>query len=296
MSTLSEGRRQRMSIGDLCIYLALTVIAIICIFPLVHNLSVSLSSQGPANSGLVTFFPQEFTLDSYRRIMSDKAFFQAFWISCKRVFFVVIMAFLVSVMFAFPLSRSTKQFKLRNVYTWLLVFVMIFNAGLIPFYIAMRSIKLTNNFWGLVLPMVVNVFNIILIMNYYRNLPKELDESASMDGAGPWRLLFQIYVPLSVPVLATITLFNMVNTWNEYFLGLVMVQNQNDVPLQTYIQAIVVQIDPTRATQDLSIFERISNKTLNAAKIMVTMLPIMCVYPFLQRYFITGITLGSVKE
>ncbi|WNR46141.1 carbohydrate ABC transporter permease [Paenibacillus roseipurpureus] len=297
MSTATALSRKKTSTADLVIIGAMIVISALCMFPLLHNLAVSFSSQGPANAGLVTVWPVQPTLSSYLEIIKDEKFFQALWVSIERVFFVTVLAFLLTVHIAFPLSRDAKQFPLRSVFVWLLVFVMMFNGGLIPFYLAMKKLHLTNSFWGLVIPLVINVFNVILVINFFRNIPKELDESASIDGAGPWKVLYAVYLPLSVPVLATITLFNIVNTWNEYFLGLIMVQNQAQIPLQTYIQQIIVQIDPTRiASGDTAYLANISNKTLNAAKIMVTMIPIMLVYPFLQRYFINGIMLGSVKE
>lgn len=297
MSTVSSIRAKKTSVGDVVILVIMLLATIVCVFPLLNNLAVSLSSQGPANSGMVTVYPLDFTLASYRELLQDNRFFEAFWVSCRRVFLVTVIAFAVSVLLAYPLSRETKEFKYRNIFTWLLIFVMMFNGGLIPFFIAMKSLHLTNSFWGLVLPMVINVFNVILVINFFRSIPKEIEESASMDGAGPWMLLLKIYLPLSVPVLATITLFNVVNTWNEYFLGLIMVQDQALLPLQTYIQQIIVKIDPTRIISgDTGYLSQISNTTLNAAKIMVTMIPIMVIYPLLQRYFINGIMLGSVKE
>ncbi|MFC4779351.1 carbohydrate ABC transporter permease [Paenibacillus sp. GCM10023252] len=277
------------------IYVIMLFVSVICIFPILHTISISLSSPGPANAGLVTFYPQGLNFENYVKITQDKRFLHAFGISVQRVIAVVVLSFFVSIMLAFPLSRSDKKFPLRPIYMWLLIFVMMFNSGIIPFYMIMRQLHLTNTFLGLVLPMIVNIFNVILVMNYFRSIPKEMDESAAMDGAGPWRMLFQIYIPLSIPVLATVTLFSIVFTWNEYFLGLIMVQDQNLIPLQTYIQGIVVQIDPTRIATDPSAIQ-VSNKTLNAAKIFVTMIPIMIIYPFLQRYFINGIMLGSVKE
>ncbi|GIQ63847.1 hypothetical protein PACILC2_24150 [Paenibacillus cisolokensis] len=199
---------------------------------------------------------------------------------------------------AYPLSRSVKEFKLRNVYMWLLVFVMMFNGGLIPFYLIVKQMGLMNSFWVLVLPMIINVFNIILIVNYFRSIPKELDESASMDGAGPWYKAFRIYMPLALPVLATTTLFLIVAVWNEFMLGMIFIRNPEDVPLQTYMQQIVVRIDPNllKSVEDVKRLASVSDKTLSAAKIFTSMLPIMIIYPFLQRYFISGIMLGSVKE
>lgn len=287
--------QKKINKTNLIIYFIMILVSILCVFPILHTISLSLSSSGPANAGDVTFYPKAFTLENYYKIMEDKKFFGAFWVSVERVVLVSVLSFIVTVMLAYPLSRDSKKFYMRNVYVWLLVFVMMFNAGIIPFYMVMKQLHLLNTFVGLVFPMVINVFNVILVINFFRSLPKEMDESASMDGAGPWTMLFKIYLPLSVPVLATITLFTVVNTWNDYFLGLVMVTRQSLVPLQTYIQSIVASIDPTRISTDPTAVV-VSNKTLNAAKIFVTMLPIMILYPFLQRYFISGIMLGSVKE
>src|SRR5690606_10825418 len=151
---------------------------------------------------------------------------------------------------AYPLSRSSKQFAMRNPVMWLLVFVMMFNGGLIPFYMVIKNLHLMNTIWALVLPGVVNVFNVILVVNFFRYIPRELDESAAMDGAGPWYMLFRIYLPLSVPVLATITLFTIVGTWNEFFNGLIFTTSPDHMPLQTYVQSLIVQIDPTKVTAD----------------------------------------------
>lgn len=293
--TQPQARRRKFDAVDIGIFAIMILISAVCLFPLLHTIAVSFSASGPANGGLVTFYPVGFNLENYQKIVEDEKFLQAFWVSIKRVAVVVVVSFFLTVLLAYPLSKETKKFYFRNVYIWVLVFVMMFHAGTIPFYMTMRELHLLNTFPALVLPMVINVFNVILVINFFRSVPKELDESANMDGAGPWRLLFQIYVPLSIPVLATVTLFSIVFTWNEYFLGLIMVTDEKLIPLQTYIQSIVVQIDPTRVALDPTAIS-VSNKTLNAAKIFVTMIPIMIIYPFLQRYFITGIMLGSVKE
>ncbi|MNP41549.1 Inner membrane ABC transporter permease protein YcjP [compost metagenome] len=160
-----------------------------------------------------------------------------------------------------------------------------------------KAIGLYDTIWALVLGGGVPVFNVILIVNYFRNLPKELDEAALVDGAGPWRMLITIYVPLAVPVLATVTLFTIVYHWNEFFHGLVLTSGQDHYPLQTLIQQFVVVIDASNMTEDqYKRMNELSNQTLNAAKIFIAMLPVLIVYPFLQRFFIHGITLGSVKE
>jgi len=274
------------------------LISLTSLFPIVHNLALSLSSPAMVTGGFVTIYPKEFTFSSYIKLMEDTVFFRTFGISVQRVVITTVLSFIVSLLMAYPLSRSAKEFKLRNVYMWLLVFVMMFNGGLIPFYLIVKQMGLMNSFWVLVLPMIVNVFNIILIVNYFRSIPKELDESASMDGAGPWYKVFRIYMPLALPVLATTTLFLIVVVWNEFMLGMIFIRSPEDVPLQTYMQQIVVRIDPNllKSVEDVKRLTSVSDKTLSAAKIFTSMVPIMIIYPFLQRYFISGIMLGSVKE
>jgi putative aldouronate transport system permease protein len=198
---------------------------------------------------------------------------------------------------AYPLSKSSKDFRGRNVFMWILIFTMLFNGGLIPWYQTIRSLHLINSIWALVLGGSVPVFNVILVVNFFRSLPKELEEAALLDGTGPWRMLFQIYLPLAVPVLSTITLFSVVYHWNEFFNGLILTTRQERFPLQTYIQQMVVVINTTNMTEDqYKRMSELSNQTLNAAKIFIAMIPILLVYPFAQRYFISGIMLGSVKE
>jgi ABC-type glycerol-3-phosphate transport system permease component len=207
------------------------------------------------------------------------------------------LSFAVTVLMAYPLSRNPRDFRMRNAIMWTLVFCMIFNGGLIPWYETVKTLGLINNIWGLVLGNSVPFFNVILVVNYFRNLPKELEEAALVDGAGPWYILFRLFVPLSVPVLATVTLFMIVYHWNEFFNGLVLTSTVDHYPLQTYIQQLVVVIDTQNMTEDqLKKLTELSNQTLNAAKIFIAMIPVLVVYPFLQRFFIHGITLGSVKE
>ncbi|AZN42497.1 carbohydrate ABC transporter permease [Paenibacillus albus] len=292
---------QNKSLGsrsfDVVLFIILVLISLLSVAPIIHTLALSLSKASLAMAGQVFLWPKGLTLGSYDKVFADKQFFLSFWVTIKRTFIYTLFSVMATVLMAYPLSRETKQFKSRNVYMWIFVFVMMFNGGLVPTYLTIKSLGLMNNFWVLILPGLVNVYNAILVMNFFRNLPRELDESAGMDGAGAWRKLIQIYLPLSLPVLATITLFNIVGTWNEYFSAMIYVTKSNLIPLQTYLQQVVVTIDPTKITTDnVSQLTSVSDQTLSSAKIAVTMLPILIIYPLLQRYFITGITLGSVKE
>lgn len=284
-------------IFDAVIIFTLCFLALMCILPLWYTLCVSLSQKSYVAAGLVKLWPIGFNFNSYQQIMGDMKFFNSFWVSIKRVVLGTVCNLVVTVLMAYPLSKSVKQFRARTAITWFLVFSMLFNGGLIPWYQTMRSLGMINNIWALVLGNSVPIFDVILVMNYFRNLPKEIEEAALVDGAGPWTMLFNIYLPISLPVIATVTLFSIVYHWNEFFNGLVLMTRQQNYPLQTYIQQMVVVINTTVMTQDeLRRLNELSNQTLNAAKIFIAMIPILAIYPFLQKYFLTGITLGAVKE
>ncbi|KRE44868.1 carbohydrate ABC transporter permease [Paenibacillus sp. Soil522] len=286
-------------IFDLILIILLVAISLLCILPIWYTLMVSLSQKSAAAAGIVSVWPIGFNLNSYMQIMKDAVFFNSFWVSIQRVVLGASLSFVVTVFMAYPLSKSTKEFRLRNVLMWILVFMMLFSGGLIPLYQTVKAYGLIDSVWVLVLSGGLPMFNVILVLNFFRNLPKELEESAFVDGAGPWYTLIKLIIPLSVPVLATVTLFSIVSHWNEFFSGLVFMTKPDNYPLQTYIQQMVVQMDLTTINNDPETLKRLnelSNQTLNAAKIFIAMIPILVIYPFLQRFFVHGITLGSVKE
>jgi multiple sugar transport system permease protein/putative aldouronate transport system permease protein len=282
---------------DIVVTVVLVILALSTILPLWYTLCVSLSDKSAAAAGLVTLWPIGFNLTSYQSIVGDAQFFNSFWISIQRVVLGTGAELIATLLMAYPLSKSVRQFPARNVVMWFLIFAWLFSGGLIPWYQTMKSIGMINNLWGLVLGNSLPIFNVILAVNFFRNLPKEIEEAALIDGAGPWQIFLQIYVPLSKPMIATIALFSMVYHWNEFFNGLVLSTRQAYYPLQTYIQQQIVVINTATLTQDqIQMLNEISNQTLNAAKIFIAMIPILIIYPFIQRYFIQGITLGSVKE
>ena len=282
---------------DVIVIVVLVILALSTILPLWYTLCLSLSDKSAAAAGLVGLWPVGFNLTSYKSILGDANFFHAFWVSLQRVGLGTAAELVATLLIAYPLSKSAKQVPARDAVMWFLIFAWLFSGGLIPWYQTMKSIDMINNIWGLVLGNSLPIFNVIVAVNFFRNLPKEIEEAALIDGAGPWQIFLQIFLPLSKPMIATIALFSMVNHWNEFFNGLVLSTRQAYYPLQTYIQQMIVVIDTTYMTQDqLQMLNEISNQTLNAAKIFIAMIPILLIYPLLQRYFITGFTLGSVKE
>lgn len=291
----SKSWRDRL--GYALIIAVLLVLTFVCLYPILYILAVSLSSKAAAEAGMVKLWPVDFNLSSYVKILQDQKFGSSFLISVERVILGSGLQFVLTLLTAFGLSRSTRQFRQRNVYMWFLVFTMLFNGGLVPTYVTIKNYGLIDSIWALVLPGALPVFNVILLMNFFRNIPKEMDEVSRLDGCGPWRMMLSIYLPLAMPAIATVTLFSVVGQWNSFFDGLIYMNRTENYPLATYIQTLVVQ--PTLTSMSAS--ERIelahvSNKTLNAAKIFVSLVPILAIYPFFQRYLVHGIMLGSVKE
>lgn len=278
----------------------LILISLTCLLPLIYTLSLSLSDKAAAEAGRVGLLPVNFTLASYQKVLEEPEFFRAFWVSIERVVLGVGLSFVLTLLAAYPLSKEPSEFRGRTVYAWLFIFTMLFNGGIIPWYMNIKNLGLIDSIWALVLPTAVPVFNIILLMNFFRGLPKDLNEAAVIDGAGPWLQLLKIYLPLSLPSIATVTLFTAVGHWNAFFDGLVLMNRPEHYPLQTYIQSLVVQFNANTIasmdTQSMINAMKVSNRTFNAAKIFIAMIPVLLVYPFIQRYFVHGITLGSVKE
>jgi len=277
---------------------ALLAITFVSLVPMVNTIVVSISSSTAVNAGQVYFLPVDINFSSYVKIINDAKFWNAFLVSVERVILGGSINMILTILMAYPLSRTRAQFKSRNVYMWIIIFTMLFSGGIVPWYMVISKLGLINSLWALVLPGAVPVFNVILLMNFFKGIPKELEEAAFMDGAGPLRILFRIFLPVSLPSLATIALFVIVGHWNNFFDGVVLINDNNKIPLQTYLQQLSLTRDQMKnlTVEQLREYNKISNTTLNSAKILVSMIPILLIYPFLQRYLIHGIVLGSVKE
>ncbi|QTH43812.1 carbohydrate ABC transporter permease [Cohnella sp. LGH] len=278
-------------------YFFLSALSLLCILPLVHVLAVSLSSSAAATAGQVNLWPVDFTLKSYRFVASNPAFLEAFFVTLQRVGLGIAVNMLLVLLTAYPLSKETKSFRARTWMVWLFVFTMLFNGGLIPTYMTIKYTHLLDSIWALVIPGAVPVFSVILLINFFRGLPKELEEASFIDGAGHWKALWSIYAPLSLPALATIALLTIVGHWNSWFDGLIYMNSRHNYPLSSYLQTIIIQRDLSNVTlQEMKELSDVSDRTMKAAQIFLGALPILVLYPFLQKYFVKGIVLGSVKE
>ncbi|MDF2649602.1 MAG: transporter permease [Paenibacillus sp.] len=279
-------------------YVLLTLLALSCLLPFVQVLSVSLSSAQAVSAGQVKLFPVQLTFASYESVFGMVEYLNAFVVSLKRIVLGVTLGMLMTVMIAYPLSKETSTFRMRTIYVWIFVFTTLFHGGLIPTYMVVKDMGLINSIWALVLPNAVPVFNVVLLLNFFRGLPKELEESAKIDGANHWTILTRIFLPLSLPSLATILLFTCVGHWNSWFDGVIYMNNPKDYPLQTYLHMNVVSkgVEELATPEEMERFFLVNDRTGRAAQILVAALPILLVYPFLQKYFMKGIVLGSVKE
>jgi len=278
-------------------YALLGLIAISCVLPMIHIFAISLSSNAAASTGAVKLWPVDFNTMSYKYVMEQAAFIRSFFISIERVALGVAVNILLTVFLAYPLSKESHKFKARTAYAWIFVFTMLFGGGLIPTYMVIRTAGLLDSIWALVLPGAVPVFSAILLLNFFRGLPKELEEAAFIDGAGHFVSLFRIYLPLSIPALATIVLLSFVGHWNSWFDGLIYMNSPERYPLQSYLQTIVIQKNFSGLTDlNTEALRQISDRTVKAAQIFLGALPVLAVYPFLQKYFMKGLVMGSVKE
>ncbi|MFC5649692.1 carbohydrate ABC transporter permease [Paenibacillus solisilvae] len=278
-------------------YSFLTVLSLICVIPLLHTAAISLSSASAAASGAVKVLPIGFSWSAYQYVLNKVEFLRAFGVSVERVFLGVLINTILTVLLAYPLSKEQQNFRRRTFYVWIFVVTMLFSGGLIPTYVTIKTTGVMDSIWALVLPGAVPVFNVVMLLNFFRGLPKELEESAKIDGAGHWVTLLKIYMPLSMPALATITLFATVGHWNSWFDGIIYMNRPEHYPLQSFLQTVVIPQDFRNLTaEQVNAISRVSNRTVNAAQIIISMLPIVLLYPFLQKFFMKGITLGSVKE
>ncbi|AIW40125.1 MULTISPECIES: carbohydrate ABC transporter permease [Paenibacillus] len=287
-------------IGRFVINAIVILLALICLLPLWNIVAISFSSSEAVSANAVGLVPVNFTTAAYTKIIDDAQFWRSFGISVLRVVLTLILNMILIILMAYPLSKSKREFRGRNIYMNVMIFAMLFSGGMIPSYLLIKNLDMLNTIWSLVLPGAVPIFSVILVMNFFSAVPKALEEAAFIDGANPLQVLFKVYVPVSIPALATVALFSIVGTWNDFFSGLIYMTQVSNYPLMTYIQSLNVNIaellqSGTNSAQ-LSNLTEISNKNLNAAKIVVAVIPLLLIYPLLQKYFVTGIVVGSVKE
>lgn len=295
-----KGTRIKESVGsrvfNVVNVLILAFLALICIVPLINILAISLSSNAATTAGLVKLWPVEFTLKSYEYVAKRAAFWKSLGVTILRCALGVSLNVLLCVMTAYPLSKDNRKLRARTAYAWFFFITMLINGGLIPQYMTIKSTHLLGTIWALVIPGAVPVFSVVLMLNFFRAIPEELEEAAFMDGASHWSILTRIFIPLSKASIATICLFALVYHWNSWFDGIIMMNKPDQYPLQSYLHTIIIQGDTSvNSTTDWQTMALVSDRTVKCAQIFLSTLPIVAAYPFLQRYFVKGMVLGSVK-
>ena len=294
--------RKKTSMGRK-VFLAVDVIVIlllclICMVPLLNLLAYSFSASQPIIENKVFLWPKEFTLKAYQYVLESKEFWSSVSVSVKRVLLGVPLNTLLTILVAYPLSKDERQFKARKYYVAYMLTVMLFNGGLMPTYYIVSKTKLIDTVWALIIPGAVPIFNCIVLMNFFRGIPSELEESAKLDGASQWQILWRIFIPISKPSLATIILFSLINHLNSWFDGLIYSNHTTNYPLQSYLQTLVTSTTEILAQGDVKAIAKlvdINDTNMKAAQIFISVIPLMLIYPFLQKYFTTGLTMGSVK-
>ena len=270
----------------------LALISLICLLPFVHMIAKSFSGAAAVSAGRVTFYPIDFTLNTYRYVLQDSLFFSSF---CNSVIITVggtLLSLTCTVLAAYPLSKQ--HLRGRRVILLLYVFTMLFYGGMVSIYVFMRTLNLLNTLVFQIIPLMVSQYNLFVMKTFFEGIPESIEESAHIDGAGPLRTLVSIVLPLSLPSLATIGLFYAVAYWNNYYHPMLFITRADVKPLQMYLYELITttqnlyEVDPVIAAG-------LSSSGMQAAAIVVSTLPILLVYPFLQKYFIKGLTVGSVK-
>ena len=279
-------------------YIFIIAICLLCALPIVHLLAVSFSSAHYIAGGRVTFWPMGFTLEAYRFAFMSGRFMTALWVSIQRVTLGLIVNMFLLITTAYPLSKTAQEFSARNYYMAFFAITMIFGGGIIPFYILISNLGMIDSIWSLVIPGGLPVFSMIILMNFIRGLPKELEEAAMIDGAGYFATLGLIILPVLKPALATVALFSFVHHWNEWLLGMIFMNSPANYPLQTYLQSLLTNFqDLFRAMcpDFMQLVSRMNERSGRAAQLFLGLLPILAIYPFLQKYFTKGMVMGSVK-
>lgn len=283
------------------IYFFLILLLFAAFYPFWNALAISLNSGTDTAHGGITFWPRDFTFDNYQFVLKNEALLHGFLISVMRVAAGTVLSLFFTGLFAYAMSK--KILIGRKAIMIYCIFTMVFSGGLIPAFIVNRNLGLMDNFWVMIIPSIVSVWNMIVFRTFFEELPPEMEESAKMDGCGYFGTFFRVILPLSKPVFATLGLFTAVYHWNDWFTASIYINNQNLKPIQTILQQVLSStvmmeqmVNSNASAQEFMQRTRsVTNKSITMTTMIVATLPIVCVYPFLQKYFVKGVMIGAVK-
>lgn len=272
----------------------LTLFLFLSLVPLLHIISISLSSNAPILKGMVMIFPVDVSFESYTRVLMDPMMIKSLGYSIYLTVLFTVICMVMTIAAAYPLTKT--ELKGRKFIMYMIVFTMFFSGGIIPEYILVKQLHLVNSTWSLILPLMINPFYLIILITFFNSIPKSLEESAELDGSSHFGTLIRIILPLSMPIIATLSLFYAVNRWNGFMDTLFYITDPELYPLQLKLYQLIVNSQISDQLQmEGSQIVQVLPESLKAASIMFATVPILIVYPWLQKYFVSGIMLGSVK-
>lgn len=278
-------------------YVILTVVTLTCLLPMLHVLALSFSDSVSATANQVLFIPKGFNLAAYQTMFSNPIFLNSFFISVFRTVVGTAINLFVTILAAYPLSKENSELRGRKWISLFFVIPMMISGGLIPNYLLVNSLGMIDSVWSLIIPGCLPIGNVVLMMNFFRGINKSILEAAHIDGANEFSILTRVVLPLSTASIATITLFQMVAHWNDWFGATIYINDNRKWPLQTLLRQMLKSIDvSTFGAETISQLRLLSDRSFRGAMIIFATIPILCVYPFMQKHFVAGITIGSVKE
>lgn len=282
---------------DIINYILLAIVLTVVLYPLIFVAVASISNPAAVVKGEVWLLPKEINFTGYEKVFANKEILNGYMNTILYTVAGTIVNVGMTILAAYPLSR--KDFRGRNIFTALFVFTMFFSGGLIPTYLIVKDLGMTNTMWALIIPNAVAVWNIIIMRTFFQqSIPFEIQESAQMDGCGNFKILLKIILPLSMPILAVMTLFYSVAHWNSFFSALIYLTERDKYPLQLFLREILIQsnMQDMIQTSEESLAKTIMEaESIKYALVIVANLPILMLYPFLQRYFVKGMIIGAIK-
>lgn len=286
-------RNRKATTADFLIAGFLFLLVLAVVVPFINTIAISFSTQREYLNTPLLLIPRKPTLNNYINLLRDKRISIGYLTSLKILLLGLPINLFLTVSLAYGTSR--KNYPGKRLILGAILFTMLFNGGILPLYLQMRELHLTNTIWSVILASGINVFYFVLARNYFCSLPEALIESAQLDGAGEWKILFSIILPISKPILATLTLFYMVDRWNEWYNALIFIHDNSIIPLQVVLRSIVMESNISSNTSSAQATVRNFDMGIKMGAVMLTSLPIMCVFPFLQKHFAKGVMVGAIK-
>ena len=282
-------------IVTILIYIILVIIGLMTLFPFMDVVFNSLTSSKELveNAKAVIAIPKHPTLENYKYVLSGNSIFRAYGVTVFRTVVGTLLNLVITVMTAYPLSK--KFLPGRNVLMQIFFFTMIFSGGMIPTYLVVKTFKLSNTIWALIIPSLLNVYNMIIMRTFFEGISEELEDAARIDGCSEWKTLLKIVLPVSKPTLASIALFYAVWHWNSFFDVVLYITDRKLWPLQTLLREVVLTMSMAELNAQMADVAAPPSSSVIAATVMVSTVPILAVYPFLQKYFVKGVMVGAVK-